>query len=133
MFICIAVLFSKTNKRKTKRTTTKNPSVTIFVELRLLLNMVGICWACASGAEGDHGSEPGIGRRGCPGSAILRGESSPASREWPVSLAADKGTHILCLTLREARALWTIEMASGLTMKSGFRKMLLNKLPPSEM
>lgn len=64
----------------------------------------------------------GVEKRGCPGSAIFWGTISPSG--WGAACpagAVEGGHHMPCLTLSETYALWTVEVASGLTvMKLGF-------------
>lgn len=58
----------------------------------------------------------------------------PSYRQLRVLLVAgEESNQILCLTLRWAHALWTLEIASGLRVKLRFRKVLQNELSPGEM
>ena len=134
-YICLVLLLFSLTKQKTKNPKTnrtrKNTSGPVFAELKLLLNVFEICWVCA---EEDHQSEPRVGRRGSLGSAILWVESFPGNEEWSVSLPLlSKPTTFSVWLSREARALWTLERASGLTVKPGLRRTLQNKLLPDEI
>lgn len=70
-----------------------------------------------------------------PGSAIFWGKIHPQRVRGRTSVSLggiEEGNQMLFDSQRNMN-LWTLEIAPGLRVRLEFRKMLQNKLPPSEM